>query len=182
MWVVRPCSLAADATAWSCSSGQTLPPPRLEVCSTSTMRCGGALRVFGRMAAWTEAAVNRPSWSGERAHLHAGEGPGSAAFTMQNVGERVGEDFVAGSALDEDGDLVAHRAGRHEYGGFLAEQLGHAVAEFVGGGVLAGLLVADLGRHHRFLHGARRLSLRIGIKIHANRGGGRGAWGRVDHA
>ena len=42
MWVTRPCARAASATASSSDTGQTAPPPRLAVCSTTSIRCGGA--------------------------------------------------------------------------------------------------------------------------------------------
>src|SRR2546427_314506 len=49
-------------------------------------------------------------------------------------------------------DLVAHRAGRQEDGGFLAQQLGHHLAEEVDRRVLHLLLVAHLGVAHEAAH------------------------------
>jgi hypothetical protein len=53
-------------------------------------------------------------------------------------------------------DLVAHRAGRKEQRGFLAEQLGHHFLERVDGWILEGLLVADFRFAHELAHRLRR--------------------------
>ena len=74
-------------------------------------------------------------------------------------------EFGAALTQDREGDLVAHHRGRQVHGLFLAEQLGAAAFELEHGRVLALLLVADLGVHHRVAHGLRRLRRRVGTEI-----------------
>ena len=63
---------------------------------------------------------------------------------------------VAAPAVGEDRDQVAHRAGGDVAGGLLAQHLGGALLEPLDGGVLAVLVVADLGLGHRRAHRRRR--------------------------
>ena len=60
MCVAMPLAWAQSSTAFSASSGQIAPPPRLAVCSTSSSVCGGALRRFSRNAARSVSTSNCP--------------------------------------------------------------------------------------------------------------------------
>jgi hypothetical protein len=64
----------------------------------------------------------------------------------------VGEHLVARAGVHLHRDLVAHGAGRQVDRGLLAEQLGHHLLQQGHGGVLALLLVADLGLAHEAAH------------------------------
>ena len=75
-----------------------------------------------------------------------------AAFAGDDVRGLVREDLVARPAMHQGRRDIAHRARRHEDRGFLAEQVGDALAERVHGRIVADLLVADLGARHRLAH------------------------------
>ena len=57
----------------------------------------------------------------------------------------VADHLLAGAAVHQQCDLVAHGAGREEDPRLLAQHRSHARLQRVDGGVLAALLVADLG-------------------------------------
>ena len=57
-----PCSWAASATARYCSSGHTVPPAKLCVCSRHTSRVGGTYWLPGVRAAPSCSGVNIPRW------------------------------------------------------------------------------------------------------------------------
>ncbi|GCC43790.1 hypothetical protein chiPu_0027846, partial [Chiloscyllium punctatum] len=65
---------------------------------------------------------------------------------------------------------IAHRARRHEHGGFLAKQIGDAGAELIGGRIVADLLVADLSLRHRLAHRRRRSGLGVRQQVDAHGG------------
>ena len=75
-----------------------------------------------------------------------------AAFAGDDMCALMREDLVAGPAMHQRRGDVAHRARGHEHRGFLAEQLGDALAQSVHGRVVADLFVADLGARHRLAH------------------------------
>ena len=81
------------------------------------------------------------------------------------MGGPVGDDFVAGTAMDEDRDFVAHGAGRQEHRRFLAKPFGHHVAETIDRRVFAVDVVADLGLRHGTAHGRRGLGGGIAPQI-----------------
>jgi len=103
--------------------------------------------------------------AGDRQRLGAGERCGATAFGREHVRRLGADDLVARTAMNGDSDLVAHRAGGQEDGGFLAEELGRHLLQLVGRGVLAALLVADLGLGHGLAHGSRRACLGIAVEI-----------------
>jgi len=49
-----------------------------------------------------------------------------AAFASNDMSGLVRQDLVAAPAMRQRRRDIAHRAGRHENGGLLAEQFGHA--------------------------------------------------------
>ncbi len=57
-----------------------------------------------------------------------------AAFTGDDMGGFVGENFVAGPAMHQRRGNVAHGARRQEHRGLLAEQIGHPLAQQAGVG------------------------------------------------
>jgi hypothetical protein len=78
----------------------------------------------------------------------------------------MGDDLVACAAMCQDRYLVAHRAGRQEHRGLLAQKRGHPIAQLVHRRIVAMLLVADLGAYHGVLHRRRWPGLGIGIQVH----------------
>ena len=78
---------------------------------------------------------------------------GPAGLGNDRVRGAVEDQLVAaGPGVQAQGDLVAHRPAGQEHGRLVAEQLGHALLEPAGGGVLAALLVADVGAGDRTAH------------------------------
>ncbi len=63
------------------------------------------------------------------------------------------DDLLAARQVGHHRHEVAHRAGRHEQAGVLAEQVCGPLLEGDDGGVVAEDIVADLGRRHRPPHG-----------------------------
>ena len=70
--------------------------------------------------------------------------------------------------MDQRRRDVAHGAGRHEHGGFLAEQIGDAIAQQIHRRIVADLLVADLGARHRLAHRGRRTGLGVRQQVDAD--------------
>ena len=62
----------------------------------------------------------------EQAKGTAGKRRRAAPFVVVHVAVLVGDDLVAGLGERAQRDLVGHRAGRDEQGGFLAQQLREA--------------------------------------------------------
>ena len=83
---------------------------------------------------------------------------------------RGGDDLVAGPAVDQDRNLVAHGAGGEEQGRFLAEKIGDARAQAIDARVLAALLVADRRLGHGTAHRRRRPGRGVADEIDADRG------------
>ena len=92
-----------------------------------------------------------------------------AAFTGDDMGGFVGENFVAGPAMHQRRGNVAHGARRQEHRGLLAEQIGHPLAQQVHGRIVADLLVADFGPRDRLAHGRRRAGLGIRQQVDPDR-------------
>ena len=108
--------------------------------------------------------------------------PRPAALAGENVGGVMGKDFVAGPAVGQHRDLVAHGAGGQEHGGLLAQQRRHPLAQGGDGRVVAVLLVPNLGRHHGGAHRLRGAGLGVGIEIDAHRhAGAEGRRGEAGH-
>ena len=101
--------------------------------------------------------------------LEAAERRMRAAFARDDMRGLVREDFVAGPAMRQRRRHIAHGAGRHEHRGLFAEQIGDALAQQVGGRIVADLLVADLGPRHRLAHAGRGAGLRIRQQVDADR-------------
>ena len=170
MCVAMPLSCAIWNTADRRSSGQSVPPPRLAVCSTSRRVCGGELRRFSRSEAFSVSASNWPPCPFRPSDGDAGERGRCAALCGDDMRGFMRNDFVAGTAMRQDGDLVAHGAGGQEHRCLLAEQRGHAVAERMHGGVIAVLLIPHFGLDHGLLHRRGGPGLRVRIKVHLHRG------------
>jgi hypothetical protein len=64
-----------------------------------------------------------------------------------------GDDLLASGEVGHHRHEVAHRAGRDEQPGVLAEQVGGPLLEGDDGRVVAKHIVPDLGRGHRSTHG-----------------------------
>ena len=105
----------------------------------------------------------------QRRDLEAAERGMRAAFAGDDMRAVMRQDFVAGPAMHQRRRDVAHGAGRHEHGGFLAEQVGHALAQQVHGRIVADLFVADLGARHRLAHRRCRARLRVRQQVDADR-------------
>src|SRR3546814_11011769 len=82
-----------------------------------------------------------PARAVEPLHLDAGEGRRAAALEIQDMRAAVRDDLLARSAVDVDGELVAHGARRQKHRRLLAQQLGGHRAEAVNAGI-----VAEIGR------------------------------------
>ena len=100
-------------------------------------------------------------------HQDAGKDRRPAAFRRNDVGRAVGDDFVAWTAVDQDGDLVAHGARRHENRRLFAKKLTGHGTQAVNAGVFIALLVANRRLGDGFAH-ARRGS-RLGIAVQVDR-------------
>ena len=99
-----------------------------------------------------------PSAESKPAQVQPREGRGRAHLPLHDVGAGVDEDLVAGFAEHAQRHLVAHRPGREEERGLLAEELGGVLLEAIDARVFARLVVADRGRGHdapHLLAGAR---------------------------
>jgi uncharacterized ParB-like nuclease family protein len=66
--------------------------------------------------------------------------------------ELIADDFVAGSRMQANANLVGHRARRAEQCSLHSEQLGRGALELVDGLVVAVHVVANLGGKHRLQH------------------------------
>ncbi len=99
-------------------------------------------------------------------------------FVESGVRPLADDDLVAGPRLARDGELIAHRARRHEERGFLAGQRRHLLLEGTNGRVLAEDVVANLRLGHGAAHAERGAGDRVAAKID-QRGDGRGHRGSV---
>ena len=101
----------------------------------------------------------------ERTHHGTGQRCRAAAFGGNDVRRAIADHLVAGAAMDQQRDLVAHGAGGEEHRRLLAQKGRHAGLERIDGGVLAALLVAHLGIDHGTAHGRRWPGHRIAPQI-----------------
>ena len=90
---------------------------------------------------------------------------GAAQLGDEQVGVLLGHDLTARLGERSQRDLVRHRRGRDEDRFLLAEQLRGAALELVDRGVLAPLLVTDLGGRDRRAHLRRRLGLGVRAEV-----------------
>jgi hypothetical protein len=84
-----------------------------------------------------------------------------------------GDDLVAAAAMDEQRDLIAHRAARQKDRVLLAEQLGDAGGERIHRGIFAAAFVAHLSGRHGGTHGGAGTCRGIANQIDADRRHGR---------
>ena len=122
-------------------------------------RVKGCAECFGR---------ELPVVARQRRDLESAKRRMRAAFAGDDVRADMGQNFIARPAMGERRRDVAHGARRHEHGGFLAEQVGHALAQQVHRRVVADLFVADLRPRHRLAHRRRRAGLRVRQQIDAD--------------
>jgi hypothetical protein len=105
-----------------------------------------------------------------------------AALAGDDVGGGVRQNFIAGSAMHQRCRHIAHGAGRHEHGRFLAEQVGHAFAQQIHRWIIADLFVAHFGTRHRLAHSLRRAGLGVRQQVDTyKRGFGIGTGRGVGH-
>src|SRR5262249_923044 len=91
-------------------------------------------------------------------------------FAREDVAGAVRDHFLAGAAVGENGDDVAHGSRGQEHRRLLAKELPHSVAEPVPGRIITMLLIAHLGAPHRLPPGHSSPGLRVGIEVDADRG------------
>ena len=165
-----PASRAAAQIATASFCGKTTPPPRFCVFSIATSPVGGStICPRGFTAARNSATVKMPAGA-DGGELHPGIGRRGAGFVPHHVRVLADDHIVAGPGQQLDGDLVGHRAARHEQRRFLAEQRGDPLLQEVDRRVLAVLVVAD----RRFGHGPAHLRRRPGDGVRTQVDGGRG--------
>ena len=134
--------------------------------------------VGGRLdALFHRVGVEEPARAGDR-ELHAGERGAGAALVEDDVRALADDHLVAGARVQRDGELVAHRAGRHEERRLLADERGDLLLERANARVLAEDVVADLGARHDLAHGGSRARDGVGAEIdhdggEANKAGAR---------
>jgi hypothetical protein len=109
-----------------------------------------------------------PIGARQRRDLESAQRRVGAAFAGNDVGCGMCQDLIARPAMDQRGRDIAHGAGGHEHGGFLAEQIGHAFAERIHGRVVADLLVTHLSARHRLAHPWRRAGLGVRQQVDAD--------------
>ena len=166
MCTPSPPARAAATTASSSSSGHTRPPATLCVFSststtgrwsTTSSAVDAAARDLGR----GEPARHPGKPDGEQARV----GGGATELVDQDVRVLLGDEHVAGTAVQLQGDLVRHRRRREEERPLLPEQLRHPLLQLVDRRVLAHLLVPDDRRRDRGAHAWRRAGNGVGAKI-----------------
>jgi hypothetical protein len=108
----------------------------------------------------------------ERLDHHASERGRPTAFEADDVRGGVADDFLPGTAVHGECDLVCHRAGWQEYAGFFAEQFRAAFDEMVDRRVFMGTLVADFGGGHDGAHRGSRAGFGVAGEVYE---GGHGA-------
>src|SRR5262249_12868933 len=101
----------------------------------------------------------------------AREGRRASPLVDEAVGALLGHHLAAGPAEHTQRGLVRHRRRRQEERRLMPEQVGHPALELVRGGILALLLVADLGGRHGGKH--PRCRLRHGVRAEVDHDRGR---------
>src|SRR5262249_52493556 len=99
--------------------------------------------------------VENAAVAGKSTTGHAAVNRRPARLGIVDVATRAAEQLVARLGMDANGDGVRHGSRRHEQGGLLAQQSGHALLQPVDRRVLAEDVVADLGGGHRCSHAGR---------------------------
>ena len=100
-----------------------------------------------------------------RKHRGTAQHGGAARFQDDDVRSAIRDDLVAGAAMNQECNLVAHRAGGQEDGGLLAQKRRHFFAERVYARVLVALFVAYRRFGHRAAHFRAGPGLGIAVKI-----------------
>src|SRR4029453_11598046 len=101
----------------------------------------------------------------DRAHVDPGEGGRPARLGIDRVSAAMGDHLFAVPRVHAQRDLVAHGARGHEHRGFLAQELGHHLAELVDRRVLELLLVAHRRLAHEPAHVARGLADGVAVEV-----------------
>ena len=164
----EPLALAIFTTSSSAAFFQMVLPPILAVADTDhgLRRLVAAARVE-RLA--RVSGENCPSAPGSGVICNSAKRRMRAALAGNDVRGLVRQDLVAGPAMHQRRRDVAHGARRQEHGSFLAEQIGDAFAELVHRGIVADLLVADLGARDRLAHRGRGAGLGVRQQVDADR-------------
>ena len=166
------CARATATTAHCSATGQTTPPARLCVFSTSTTVVGGwSMCPRGLPAASTSSGGEAPAAGADLGQLDAARRRRSAGLVPEDVRLARHEDLVAGPRQRADRDLVGHRPGREPERGLVAEHRRDPLLEPVDRRVLAELVVADLGAGHRLAHRRRGPGDGIGAQVDERLGG-----------
>ena len=92
-------------------------------------------------------------------------GRSAAVLVDDDVREPVGDEHVAGSRVQLEGDLVRHRGRREEERRLLAEKGRRTLLQGRHRGILATLLVADVGGGDRSAHPVRRARRGVGAQV-----------------
>ena len=103
--------------------------------------------------------------TGDGAQLHAGQHGSAAGFVPDDMAVVAQDDFIAALAMRHQRQLVAEVAGRHEQGGFLAEDAGGQGFQLLHGRIVTVDIIADLGMEHRLAHGRGRLGNGIAADV-----------------
>src|SRR5262249_34948761 len=109
--------------------------------------------------------VDLPARSVDRAHVDPGERGGPARLGIDRMSAAMGDHLFAVPRVHAERDLVAHGARGHEHRSFLAQELGHHLAELVHGRVLELLLVAHRRLAHEPTHVARGLADGVAVEV-----------------
>src|SRR5262245_34317362 len=125
-------------------------------------RCVPRARADGRLHRGRVELTARPV---DRAHVDSGERGGPARLGIDRMSAAMGDHLFAVPRVHAERDLVAHGARRHEHRSFLAQKLGHHLAELVHGRVLELLLVAHRSLAHEPAHVARGLADGVAVEV-----------------
>ncbi len=110
-----------------------------------------------------------PARAFQRRDLESAQRGMGAAFAAEDMRGLMRQNLVAGPTMHQRRRDVAHGAGRHEHRGLLTKQIGHPLAQQVHAGIVADLLVADLGARYRLAHVRRRTGLGVRQQIDPDR-------------
>ncbi len=109
--------------------------------------------------------IDAAGLSGEGANDCAGEGGDAGGLVVKEVRGALGDDFVAGAEVGEEGDEVAHGAGGAEEGCLVAGELSGELFEAIGGGAAVAGVVGDDGFGHGAAHCGGGLGDGVAAKI-----------------
>ncbi len=145
-------SVAHDQMSRQISRGVTVPPAMLWVFSRVMRPVPARWKSAFRHICSMCCQVTMPRSAKTVRSWHAGEGGRHGHLPVDDVSARFGDDFLAVMGVQADRDLVAHRAGGDEDGGFAAEDLSGARFEEIDGGVFGVDVVSYLGCGHGGAH------------------------------